>query len=83
MNDAGQQLERGRLAGAIRPEERRKLAGLDGQIDAANRLDRAILAAKQPLQRRHQPFVLLVNAVGLRQLGDLNDGHGEEVGCGW
>ena len=46
-----------------------------GQVDAADRLDRAILPAEQPADRGRKPFLLLIDAVGLRQSFDLDDGH--------
>src|SRR5581483_2890915 len=39
--EAEQHVDRRRLAGAVRPEQRNGLARLDGDVDPANRLDRA------------------------------------------
>ena len=72
---AGEQLQRGGLAGPVGAQEGHELALLDPQIDAADRLDRAILAAEQPADGGGKPFLLLVNAVGLRQSFDFDDGH--------
>ena len=74
-DDAGEQLERGGLAGAVGAEKGDELALLDRQIDAADGLDLAILAAEQPPHRGQQPFLLLIDAVGLRQPFDFDDGH--------
>ena len=75
-DDAREQLERRRLAGAVGPEEGDELALLDRQIDAAHRLHVAILAVEQPAQRGQQPLLLLIDAVGLRQPVDFDDRHG-------
>ena len=72
-DDAGEQLERGGLARAVGAEKGDELALLDRQIDAADGLDVAILAAKQPAQRGPQPLFLLIDAVGLRQSVDFDD----------
>ena len=47
VQDAGQHLDRGRLAGAVRADVREPLAGLDGERDALHRLDVA-----EPLRKR-------------------------------
>ncbi len=65
VDDAGEQLERGGLAGAVGAEEGDELAFVDIQIDAAHRFDVAVLAAKQPSKRRPQAFFLLIDAVRL------------------
>ena len=49
------------------------------QVDAANRLDVAVLPAEQPPNRGPQPFPLLIDAVGLRQPFDLDDGHDRTI----
>ncbi len=77
---AGEQLERGGLAGAVGPEKGDELALLDRQVDAANRLDVLVLAAKQPAHRGQQPFLLLINPVGLCQPADFDDRHVEIIG---
>ena len=77
---AGEQLERGRLAGAVGPKKGDELPLLDRQIDAANRVDVLVLPAKQPANRGQQPFLLLVNAIGLRESADFDDCHVEIIG---
>ena len=79
VDHAGEQLERGGLAGAVGPEKGDELALLDRQVDAADRLDLAIFAVKQPAHRRQQPFLLLINAVRLRELLDFDDGHDRSI----
>ena len=47
IDDAGEQLERRGLAGAVRAEEGDELALLDVEIDAADGLDLAVLAVER------------------------------------
>ena len=74
-NHAGEELQRGGLAGPVGPEEGDEFALFDGQIDAAHGLDDAILPAEQPADRGEQPFLFLINPIGLRQPFDLDDRH--------
>jgi hypothetical protein len=46
------------LAGAVGADQRHDLAGLDLEVDAAQRLD-APVAGEQALDRQHQPFLLV------------------------
>jgi hypothetical protein len=48
LQEALQDLHGGRLSGAVRSEQGEYLAGLDGQVDAANRLDRAVMLDESP-----------------------------------
>ena len=70
---AGEELQRGGLAGPVGAEEGHELALLDRQVDAADRLDHAVLAAEQPADRGRKPLFLLIDAVGLRQPLDLDE----------
>ena len=72
---AGEQLERGGLAGPVGPEKGDELALLDRQIDAAHGLTRAVLAAEQPAERGEQPLLLLIDAIRLGEPGDFDCRH--------
>ncbi len=76
---AGEQLQRGGLAGAVGAEKGDELALLDRQVDAAHRLDRAVLPAEQPAHRGQQALFLLVDAIGLGQSVDLDDRHARAI----
>ncbi len=47
VRERAEDLDRGRLARAVRPQEAERLAGVHGQVEAANRLDVAV-ALDQP-----------------------------------
>ena len=83
IDDAGEQLERGGLAGPVGPEKGDELARLDREVDAADRLHVAVVAVKQPPHRGQQALLLLINPVGLRQPFDFDDGHAIEDSAYW
>ena len=74
-DDAGEQLERRGLAGAVGAEKGDELALLDVEVDAAHRVDVAVLAVKQAAQGGAQAFLLLIDAIGLRQSANFDDAH--------
>jgi len=74
-NHAGKELERGGLACPVRAEEGDELTLIHAKVDGPDRLDRAVLAAKQPDQRGPKPLFLLVHHVGLRESLDFDDRH--------
>ena len=53
-HEAGDRLDEGRLAGAVRPEQRHELAGGDGEVDAAHDRQVALVAGdeRDRLERR-------------------------------
>ena len=79
IDHAGEQLERGGLAGAVGPEKGDELALLDRQVDAAHRLHLAVLAMEQARERGPEAFLLLVNAIRLLQVCDFDDRHGPQI----
>ena len=74
-NHAGEQFQGGRFAGPVRSQKGDELALLDRQIDPPHGLDRAIFPVKQPGDRGRQAFLLLINAVGLRQALNFDRCH--------
>ena len=60
-------------------ERRRTRPARHRQIDAAHRLHFAVLAAEQPAHRGPQPFLLLIDPVGLRESFDFDDRHDERL----
>ena len=75
VDQAGEHLERGRLARAVGAEEGDHLARLDGEADAVDGLDFLVLAAVQAAQGAEEPVLLLEDAVGLGQALRLDDRH--------
>src|SRR4029077_1613996 len=67
------------FARAVRAEKRYKLALLHRQVDAFDGVDVAILAVEQSAYSRSQALLLLVYAVGLAQIADLDDRHGPKI----
>ena len=63
------------LPAPLGPKKGDELALLDRQVDAAHRVDFAILSVEQSADRSQQPFLLLIDAIGLRQAFDFDDGH--------
>src|SRR6185437_14098769 len=78
-DDSGEELERGRFAGAVGAEKGHELALFQVQVDAPHRLDGAILAMKQPADRGQQAVLFLIDAVRLRERGDFDDGHAASI----
>ena len=74
-NHAGEEFQRGGLARPVGAQEGDELALFDLEVDAADRLDQSVPPAKQPADGRAEPFLLLVNAIGLRQPFDFDDRH--------
>jgi hypothetical protein len=70
MEQAGEHLEHGRLAGAVRPNETDHLALVQRKADRAHGFHRAVSAPCQALERGRQPGLRLGNLVGLGQLLD-------------
>ena len=60
--DAGQHLERGRLAGAVRPQVADQLARRDVEADAVHRAHDVMLARDQVAQRAQPAAVMAVDA---------------------
>ena len=67
------------LPAPLGPEKGDELALLDLEVDAADGLDQAVLAAEQPADGGGQPFLLLIHPVGLRQPFDFNDRHNRNI----
>src|SRR5262249_49081484 len=76
VDEAGEDLERGGLAGPVGAEERNHLARLDGETDAIDGADFLVLAPEQTADGAQKARVLLEDAVGLRQGGRFDHWHG-------
>ena len=76
LEDAGEDLDGGRLARAVGADQADQLARARAEADAGQRLDRAPAAVEQPLDRAQRARVALGDAIGLRQLLDEDLGHG-------
>ena len=68
VDQPGEHLQRGGLARPVGAEEGHHLAGLDGEADAVDGADLAVLAAIEPADRPRHAFLLLEDAIGLGQL---------------
>src|SRR5262245_34741497 len=60
VQNAGQHLDRGRLAGAVRPDECDRLALGNAQADAVDRDDRAACAPAAPARPQLEDFAQVV-----------------------
>ena len=78
-NNARKELERGGLARPVGAEKGDEFALLHRQVDAADGLDRAVLAAEQSADRGQQPLSLLVDAIRLGQSLNFDDGHAGSI----
>ena len=76
--NAGQHLDRGRLAGAVRPQAADHLAALDPERHVAHGAHLAVLAVHQRAHRAEQPAPMLGHAKRLFQplTVDARSGHG-------
>lgn len=54
----------------------------DGEIDSPNRFDLFVLATEEALDGGLEAFAFLVDAVGLDEVMDLDEGHGVGLGFG-
>ncbi len=73
--DAGKDLDGRRLAGAVRPDEAQQFAGLQRETDALQRLDGAVSAMEQSLDRTQGSGLALGDPIGLAQVFDPDLGH--------
>ena len=74
--DAGEHLDRGALARAVRPDIADHLPRFDPKGDLVHRRDLAAGPGDQPAQRAEAPGVALLHAETLLQLLDLDQRHG-------
>ena len=72
VEQAGEHLQRRRLAGAVRAEEADDLARLDLERDHVDRTHLAGLAADEALDGSAQPRLPLGDEEGLVQVGDAD-----------
>ena len=76
MEQPGEHLQRGGLAGAVRAEEADDLAGLDLEGDPVDGAHLAVLAADEALDGSAKPRLPLGDEEGLVQAGDADGGLG-------
>jgi hypothetical protein len=74
-NEAGEHLQGGRLAGAVRAEESDHLTGRDLEAHAGHGPHLSVLAPKQVAQRAAHPRLLHRDAVILAELSDRDGAH--------
>jgi len=80
VEQAGEHLQRRRLARAVRAEEADDLARLDLERDAVDGADIAPPPPDETAQRRAQSSLALGDAEDLRQAGDVHDpGHARSI----
>ena len=76
MEQAGEHLERGGLAGAVGPEEADELPFLDRKADVFHGGSLLVFATQQAAQRTEQPRLFLVSTEDSRESLHLDDGSG-------
>ncbi len=77
VDHAAKQFQCRRFAGTVGSQKSDEFALLHIEIDAADRLNLAVLAFEQPANAFAQTFAFPVNAIGLGQLADFDDRHRE------
>jgi hypothetical protein len=79
FENARQHLQGGRLAGAVRADDRHALAGGDLERDAVDRLDQGVVGRKGAADRAKDAAAPASVAVGLAEILDGDDGGGHGI----
>ena len=78
VDHTGEQFQCGGFACAVGAKEGDEFALVHGQVDTSHGIDLTIFSTKQPFDRGREPFPLLIDAVGLHEVFNFDDGHGRE-----
>ena len=70
-----QQFERRGFPRSIGTQEGDEFSLFDGQVNIANRMNLPVLPVEQPLDRRQNAFLFLINTVGFGQVFDFDGWH--------
>ena len=78
VDHTGEQFQWGGFACAVGAKEGDEFTLVHGEVDTSHGIDLTIFSTKQPFDRGREPFPLLIDAVGLHEVFNFDDGHGRE-----